>query len=304
MKQLKALIFSLTWMFIFSSCHIGPMLEKGVAEMKPDQKMILKEGDSLVKGTYAGLPRFDDGKVNFNELIRQLKELNVNTYNWLVWTNENDWKDLQRFLPIASENHIAVWITLVPPSESKPKTKWNSEPYGKDYVRWSREIARLSLKHRNLVAFSIDDFAHNLTTFTPEYLGEMIGAINKINPGLQFIPCCYYRDLTPKFVERYEPFLDAVLFPYRAESEKPNLQNPGLVGQEISHIKSLFTKKIPIYLDVYQTAHSRLGATTPDYVREVIRLGKEFADGVLIYVHPNPVRETEKYDIVKAGFSR
>ena len=237
-------------------------------------------------------------------MIEQLKELNANTYNWLIWQNENDWADLQLFLPVALKNRIAVWVSLVPPSESKPIAKWSSEPYGLDYIKWSEEIAKLSLQYPNLVVFSIDDFVHNLKTYTPEYLGKMMTEIDRINPSLQFIPCSYYRQITPDFVKKYASYLDGLLFPYRAESEGGNLRNADLVESEIARLRSLFNGEMPIYIDVYLTAHSRLGASTPTYVEEVIQGGKEYADGVLIYTHPNPVSDAEKYQIVKAGFSR
>ena len=77
-----------------------------------------------------------------------------------------------------------------------------------------------------------------------------------------------------------------------------------MVESEIARLRSLFNGEMPIYIDVYLTAHSRLGASTPTYVEEVIQGGKEYADGVLIYTHPNPVSDAEKYQIVKAGFSK
>lgn len=278
----------------FSNCSLTKKLPDNAFKFSPEHKMTL--------GTYAGLPRLSNGRADLDKLIEQLKELNANTYNWLIWQNENDWDDLKLFLPVALKNRIAVWVSLVPPSESKPKAKWNSEPFGMDYIRWSEEIAKLSVNYPNLVAFSIDDFVHNLTLYTPEYVKKMMNEIDKINPSLQFIPCSYYRQITADFAQKYAPLLDGILFPYRAESEGGNLQNAGLVEQEIAKLRSLFKGQMPIYIDVYLTAHSRLGDSTPSYVKEVIRNGREHADGVLIYTHPDPVNDPEKYQIVKAGF--
>ncbi len=276
----------------------------GSTKKQPDKnKPIFITENRATLGTYASLPRLSDGRADLDKLIAQLKELNANTYNWLVWQNENDWDDLQLFLPIALENQIAVWISLVPPSESKPIAKWSSEPFGMDYIKWSEEIAKLSVTYPNLIALSIDDFVHNLDFYTPEYVKEMMDTIDDINPSLQFIPCSYYKQITVDFAEKYGYMLDGILFPYRAESEGANLQNAGLVDREISTLRSLFNKGMPIYIDVYLTAHSRLGGSTPSYVEEVIRRGKEHADGVLIYTHPNPEADPEKYEIVKAGFA-
>lgn len=275
----------------------------GSIEKLSEDSFIYSHEHKMTLGTYAGLPRLSNGRADLNKLLVQLKDLKANTYNWLIWQNENDWDDLKLFLPMALKNKIAVWVSLVPPSESKPKAKWNSEPFGMDYIRWSEEIAKLSTDYPNLVAFSIDDFVHNLTFYTPEYVGEMINKIDAINPSLQFIPCSYYRQITVDFAQKYAPMLDGILFPYRAESEGGNLQNAGLVEQEITKLRSLFKEQMPIYIDVYLTAHSRLGDSTPSYVSEVIRSGRKHADGILIYTHPNPVNDSEKYQAVKAGFA-
>ncbi|MDD2475101.1 MAG: hypothetical protein PHI32_04210 [Dysgonamonadaceae bacterium] len=258
----------------------------------------------MTLGTYAHFPKLSNGRADIVTLINQLNDLNANTYNWLIWQGDKDWEDLILFLPEAKKHNISVWVTLVPPSESKPITKFNSEPFGKDYIRWSKEIALLSKVYSSLTALSIDDFNQNLNTYTPEYLGEMIKEIDKVNPNLKFIPCTYYKYIKPDFAERYASLIDGLLFPYMAHSEVANLKNPDLVESEITHIRSLFKEYIPIYIDVYSTAHSRLGSSTPEYVEKVIKYGGEYADGVLIYTHPNPSVVPEKYKIIKDEFAR
>jgi len=294
-KILFITILATFFALFFSGCGSTGRLSEDTFKFSREEKMVL--------GTYGSLPRLSNGRADIDKLMEQLKDLNANTYNWLIWQNENDWADLQLFLPMALKNRIAVWVSLVPPSESKPIAKWSSEPYGLDYIKWSEEIAKLSLQYPNLVVFSIDDFVHNLKTYTPEYLGMMMDEIDRINPSLQFIPCSYYRQITPDFAKNYAPYLDGLLFPYRAESEGGNLKNGSLVDAEIARLRTLFNGEMPIYIDVYLTAHSRLGASTPSYVEEVILRGREHADGVLIYTHPNPVSDAEKYQIVKAAFS-
>lgn len=258
----------------------------------------------LVFGTYNATPRLDNGRADLNRLLQELQELNANTYNWLIWHSENDWEDLQLFLPMALKENIAVWVTVVPPSESKPIASRSSEPYGVDYLKWSEEIAGLSLRYPNLVAFSIDDFVHNLKTYNLEYLDEMRKIMKSINPSLKFIPCSYYRQITKDFAEQYEELLDGLLFPYRAESEGGNLQNGSLVESEVEKIRSLFSDKMPIYIDIYSHPHSRLGSSTPAYVEEVIRRGAGCTEGVLIYCHPNPEKAVEKYTIIKREFQQ
>lgn len=255
-------------------------------------------------GTYGAPPRLASGRVNTEQLLAELKELNVTTYHWLIWQNENDWDDLQLFLPLAQKQQIKVWVTVVPPTESKPIAKMSSEPYQMDYLRWAQELARLSLKAPNLTAWSIDDFAHNLKKFTPSYTDSCLKAARAINPRLSFVPCVYYRQITPQFAENYGPLLDGLLFPYRAESAGANLKDPSMVESEIAAIRKLFKPGMPVFVDIYATAHSRLGASTPEYVKQVLEYSKLYADGVLIYCHQDPVKSAEKYNIIKEGFNR
>ena len=119
-------------------------------------------------GTYAGELRTADGRMDCDRLIAELGDLHANTYNWLISRANTDWEDLHTFLPLAKEKGIRVWVTLLPPSESAPKTKHNSEPFRLDYEKWAAELADLSVHEPALVAWSIDDFAYNFKTFTPD----------------------------------------------------------------------------------------------------------------------------------------
>ena len=256
-------------------------------------------------GTYGNPPRMDNGRVDSHRLLFELKDIHADTYHWLIHEKTTDWDDLKQFLPLARKAKIKVWVCLVPPSESKPIAKLSSEPYGLDYERWAIELATLSLTEPNLVVWSIDDFVHNLKFYTPEYLKKILGAAHAINPKLAFIPCCYYKQTTPAFVSEYIPLLDGILFPYRAESVGANLQDATKVEGEIVQLRKMFNNPdFPIYLDIYATAHSRLGASTPEYVKDVLTTGMKCADGVLIYRHQDPVKNAEKYQIVKKGFKR
>ncbi len=267
-----------------------------------DNETLVKRNLAGILGTYANPPRKLIQRVDHQKLISELEDIHANTYNWLIWTKSTDWEDLKDFLPLAQKRKIRVWVTLVPPSESKPIAKNSSEPYGLDYERWAREIALLSLKHPNLVAWSIDDFVHNLKFYTTEYMGKMLAAASEVNPSLAFIPCCYYKQITPAFAQTYKSFFHGILFPYRAESHTANLTDYQYVEEEIIRIRELFGGEIPIFFDIYATAHSRLGDSTPEYVQKTLEAGRKSADGVLIYCHQDPVKSKEKYEIIKAGF--
>lgn len=268
---------------------------------------VAKSGKSNygVLGTYGNPPRLENGHVNLDKLLSELKDIHADVYHWLIHEKIYDWDDLKEFLPMARKAKIKVWVCLVPPSESKPKYKFSSEPFQMDYEKWAAEIASLSVKESNLVAWSIDDFVHNLKFYTPEYMKRMMGAARSINPKLGFLPCCYYKQITPAFVKDYSQFFDGILFPYRAESVGANLQDATQVEKETATLRELFNKpKFPIYLDIYATAHSRLGASTPEYVKDVLTGGRKSADGIFIYRHQDPEKSAEKYQIVKEGFKR
>ena len=256
------------------------------------------------RATYCRAPRQADGRVDVDKLMAELVELRANTYSFCLHGWATDWDDLQRILPAARAKGIRVWGSIVPPSESPPRTKTYAEPFRLDYVRWAVEFAKLSLQHTNLVAWSIDDFTHNLKqTYTPAYLKQMQDAAHAINPRLAFVPCCYFPAITPQFATNYAPLLDGILFPYRHESAGANLKDPSLVESELQTLKERLGKDFPIVLDLYATAHSRLGATTPEYVEQAMIAGRRAADGVMIYCHQDPVANAEKFQIVKRLFN-
>ncbi len=255
-------------------------------------------------GTYANPPRFADKRVDLDRLITELQELKVNTYHWLVRETYDDLKVVKKFLRKADKAGINLWLTMVPPSESPPVTKTGySEPYRLDFEKWGTKLARLSLSRPNLVAWSIDDFVHNLGFFTPEYVERFTRIAKEINPELKFVPCCYYRQTTPEFAEKYGLYLDGILFPYRAESAGANLQDPSRVEYEIEQLRKMFRPGFPVIIDIYATRHSRLGPSTAEYVREVMREGFKFADGLFIYRHQDPVNDAEKYQVIKQEFN-
>ena len=255
-------------------------------------------------GTYDAEPRTADGRVDIERLVSELVQIKANTYNFLVWRATNDWEDFKLFLPKAREKGIRVWVTLVPPSESPPHTRQYSEPFRLDYVRWAAEIAKLSLQHPNLVAWSLDDFSYDSSTFTPAYMERMIGDSHRINPRLAFVPCLYYDHVTPQLAEKYRPFVDGILFPYRHESGKRNLSQWDTLEPEVARIKERFGGALPVFVDVYATKHSQLNDSTAEYVEQVMTVGRRCADGVLIYQHQYETNSPEKYRVIKTLFQR
>ena len=193
--------------------------------------------DSLpepVPGPFAEFPLFGNYPVQIYEPVKEgepkrldaermidaLVEQGSKVTCFLIWHNENDWEELQRFLPLAAEKNVQVWAYLSPPSETAfADGKMNySEPFRLDYVRWAKELAKLSRKHANLKAWVIDDFGGNLWLYTPDYMKKMIGAMKEINPYFAFLPLLYGRQITEAHVAQYGSFYDGVVFAY-AEDE-------------------------------------------------------------------------------------
>jgi hypothetical protein len=256
-------------------------------------------------GTYGANWRKPDGHIDAQRLLADLDELHANTYNWLISGAATDWDDLQNFLPLAHEHGIRVWVTLLPPSESPPKTKHFSEPFRLDFEKWAAELAALSAREPALVAWSVDDFAYNLKDFTPERMQKIVAAQREKNPNFAFAPCVYYKQATPVFAKRYREFLDGVLFPYRSESTKAGFADATQVAPEVKTLRERFGPNFPIIIDIYATRHSKLGASTPDYVEQVMKLSQPVADGVHIYKHQNKndPKEREKYDVIQRVMS-
>lgn len=167
---------------------------------------------------YDAEPRLANKRVDVDFLTARLKELGATTYYWLIHHAATDWDDLKLFLPRANEAGIEVWVYLVPPSENAA----HMEPFRLDYLRWSEEIAKLSLEHPNLTAWVIDDFYANNDLFTPAYLRQMRERSRPINPRLAFLPLMYFDEMTESFIKNYRAVIDGVVVAYLEDRESIN----------------------------------------------------------------------------------
>ena len=80
-----------------------------------------------------------------------------------------------------------------------------SRPYGHDYFRWAEEIAQLSVREPNLVAWGMDDFSHNGEVFDRGYTLRVLETARQINPELAFVPTVYYKHaVRPGFAQTME----------------------------------------------------------------------------------------------------
>ncbi len=254
-------------------------------------------------GTYSGGPHQPDGRIDRAKLLAELAQQHARAYSWLIWRNPHDWEDLQAFLPEAAKQKIRVWVTLVPPSESPPHNRTFSEPFRLDYEKWAQEIAALSVREPALVGWSIDDFVWNTRDLKPVRMHGIIDGARAVNPRLAFFPCCYFAAVSATFVRDYRDCIDGIFFPYRSESTKANLGDASHVTEEVSALRERLGPDKAVVLMVYASAHSRLGATTNAYVGEVLRAGHANADGVIVFVHQDPVRDAEKFATITQLFS-
>lgn len=172
---------------------------------------------SMIVGDYAAAPLIN-GRVDSDLLLERLRELNVNTYMWLIWRNKSDWDDLKEFLPKANAAGIKVWAYLVPPSETEIDHKGYpySEPYRVDYIRWAQEIAKLSLQQPNLVGYVIDDFWSNIKPgrFSKEYIASFVRSGKELNPNLKFYPLIYFNEINPDSAKFLSKLVDGIIAAY------------------------------------------------------------------------------------------
>ena len=253
-------------------------------------------------GTYSGEPRLANGRVDIERLLRELTDIRATAYSFLIWRATTDWEDLHLFLPKARAQGLKVWVAVVPASESPPRNTRFSEPFRLDFQKWAEELAMLSITETNLVGWSIDDFVWNTKELTAEKMGAAVRASHAINPRLAFFPCCYFRAVTPAFVKDFGPIIDGIFFPYRSESTQANLTDAAHVDEEVKLMHERLGPGRPVIFMLYASAHSRLGATTNDYVDTVMQSGRKSADGVIVFVHQDPQKFPEKYATIRRWF--
>lgn len=234
-------------------------------------------------------PRADGVRhVDTPATIARLREAHVTTYFYLIFHAATDWADFTReFLPAAEQAGIDVWVYLVPPSECC------SQPFGTDFVRWTEEIAHLSLRHPSIRGWAMDDFASNLTTFTPEYTKAMRDAARGINRELRFLPVLYHDDYSPEFLAAYASHFDGVIFPFTVSFE---------TGDGLDDVLERITRRLdPFGLDLLLMIYATKMSVAPyppsaEYVAGSLRVGLEWMMrgrilGVTTYGLPKALEE-------------
>lgn len=278
--------------FLFSTYAYQPICSQGTE--KASTAFAKPSPPPPFLGDYAGelrepRPRQDGVRhVDTPRLIRKLKELGVSQYFYLIWHASTDWDDLRKeFLPAAKKAGIDVWVYLVPPTEARWK---KSEPFGTDYVAWFRAIGSLSRAYSNLKGVVMDDFNHNLSFFTPNYVARMKQAGRKMNPDLQFHPQIYYTAIHPGLLKKYRSLFDGVVMTFR-DGKYRNTQRTRDMERQIAITSRLLKKEGLAFILMIHA--SKLSATPSNpslrYVKESLRIGldqlnKGNIQGLVTYV--------------------
>lgn len=243
-------------------------------------------------------PRSDGYRhIDTPRLIARLTALHVNTFYFTVWDEPTDWQDLTtEFAPAAQRAGIRVWVGLAPPSECFPNDDAHlagrcSRPYQTDFLTWAKQVAQLSTRYPNVVAWAIDDFliGDNAKLFTHEYLAHMRRITTSINPDLGLYTIAYYDTaVDPDFYAKYGDVIDGIVYPYLGRDNNTN--DASAVADNLDTILPLADKRnlSVILLDYSGRLLDSVLAPTARYVDEVLDVGMRYTrehkiDGVISY---------------------
>lgn len=262
----------------------------------------------MILGDYNSEIRKKNGHVDNHKLLKKLKELNVNTYLYLIWHNDMDWWDFKEFLELSKDRKWLenVWAVICPPSESPildSDTPF-SEPYRLDFITWTREFNKLSRKYKKFNGYVIDDFLNgkNRKLFTPTYMYEMKQARSK---RLKFYPVIYFIP-DEMFQLKLTPIglYDGIIYPhfyFRSTTQ--------LLYAEIQFMKTAFTNigtthplySMP-YLEPFGNAVLELNETIGEYMDVMYKN----TDGIVAYCTPkdklNIDSRKSRFELVKNKF--
>lgn len=180
--------------------------------------------------------------------MAKIKETGFNTYDYSggdIWREES-FEMLEKVLDSAQRHGLMVWATFNPPSGSREIAEWELEKRQNYYYETIERFAHLSLRYPNFVAFTCDDFDYNYGFFTTEMMAEMARRWRSINPDLYFLPLIYYGGITEEFMRTRGPYLDGVVFHFRANSYPP------------SYIDNYDPKDFDMYGDVQRYEFKRI----------------------------------------------
>lgn len=199
------------------------------------------------------------------------------------------YQDFLNLLPAAQTGGIEVWAVLI------PHTEGFSLPYREDFVRWMRELAKLSLKYPALRGVNIDDIdaGGNDRTFTRSYVCEINRAKLSINPKLLFIPTLY--DLDRDETDRYAGCVDGVWLWW------VNLEQNNGLRAFIRNARAVAQGRFPVYAGVYahSTSWHKQGGPKPEILQAALDIGCRYSDGVIVWQLPLTKEENPWLKVVR-----
>lgn len=228
-----------------------------------------------------------DGSTDVDATVRGLKSVHAHcgVYPIAGKDQSNSYDNFQKLLKATQESDIELWTVLIPPSEGA-----DSLPYRSDYLKWTRELAKLSIRYKNFRGFNIDDIDQDESqkTFTHEYLCDIAHAKNEINPRFLFVPTVY--DLDKITADRLAGCVDGVWLWW------VNLEKVTGLRSFLENTRYVVHGRFPVYGGVYAHWNSwHKEAPAPDIFRNSLSTTCLHADGVVIWNLPldtqNPLNE-------------
>ena len=241
--------------------------------------------------------------------LADLKAHGIDSFDYGVfWGGESlhdaEFGRFDRMCGYAQELGLSMWATLVPPSGNRTTAALGVERGRELYREAFRRLAAIARRRANFIGITFDDFDYNLGFFSPEFCAELAAIYRPANPHLAFMPLMYWRSITPRFIERYEPYIDGLVFHFRAGSDPESYilgYDPKsfddyrhVLHYELSRVRRLLGKKTLI-CGLYQWYYKGgWGVMTPDGknptvehqcadARQKYEVAHEYADGVRLY---------------------
>jgi len=241
--------------------------------------------------------------------LTELKEHGIDSFDYGVFwggesLNDEEFGRFDKMCGYAQELGLNMWATFVPPSGNRTTAALGVKRGRELYREAFRRLAVIARRRTNFIGITIDDFGYNLGFFSPEFCAELAAIYRPANPHLAFMPLMYWGSISPGFIERYGPYIDGLVFHFRAGSD------PGsyIVGHdpksfddyrhvlhyELSRMRRLLGKKTFI-CGLYQWYYKGgWGVMTPDGknptvehqcadARQKYEVAHEYADGVRLY---------------------
>lgn len=228
------------------------------------------------------------GGIDATATLERLHDMHANTYAFRVVT-AGEWTDLvDVFAAAAQADGMKVWVSLYPPSECGGGTCTAPFYNGTDYTGWASEINNLALEYPVIEGWSIDDFATNLTTFTPAYVAQLTAA----TPLVRFYPVVYFNRLTPGLLDDYDAVVNGMIMPFNDAPYHDTQMVDTLAAQIATAAPQLAAHSLTMILMVY-AYHLSDNDVVPDvdYVRQATEYGVDRIDdgtigGVMQYQLP------------------